>query len=81
MGSHWHQGRENPIIGDRIPGHVTIASVQEMERARDGVAILLNNVWNSVVINQKCVSSRILLTKLKFSRVKVGVVVGYSPNE
>ena len=28
-----------------------------------------------------CVSSRILWNKFKFSRVKVCVVVGYSPNE
>ena len=28
-----------------------IAGVQEMERARDAVAILLNNVWHSVVID------------------------------
>ena len=38
-----------------------IASVQEMERAREGVAILLKDVWHSAVIDFGCVSSRILL--------------------
>ena len=30
-----------------------IASVQEMERAREGEAILLNDVWHSAVIRLK----------------------------
>ena len=37
-----------------------IASVQEMERTRERVAILLNNVWHSAVVDFGCVSSRIL---------------------
>ena len=37
-----------------------IAGVQEMEKAREGVAILLNDVWHSAVIDFGCVSSRIL---------------------
>ena len=52
-----------------------------MERAREGVGILLNDVWLSAVIDFGCVSSRILWIKFKFSRVKVCVGVGYSPNE
>ena len=36
-----------------------IASIQEMERAREGVAILLNEVWHSVVIDFGCVGSRV----------------------
>ena len=28
-----------------------IASVQEMERVKEGVAILLHNVWHSIVID------------------------------
>ena len=51
-----------------------------MERARGAVAILLNNVCHSAVIDFGCVSSRILWIKLKFSGVKVCVVVGYGPN-
>ena len=57
------------------------ASLQEMERAREGVAILLNDVWHNAVVNFGCFSSRILWIKFKFSRVKVCMVVGYSPNE
>ena len=48
-------------------------------KAREGVAILLNDVWHSVVIYFGYVSSRILW--IKFSRVKVCVVVVYGPNE
>ena len=58
-----------------------IAGVQEMERAREGVAILLNNVWQSKMLDFGCVSSRILWIKLKFSKVKICVVLGYGPNE
>ena len=39
----------------------------------DGMVVLLNNVWHIAVIDFGFVSSRIL--KLKFSRVKVYVVV------
>ena len=58
-----------------------IAGVQEMERAREGVAVLLNDVWRSAVVDFGCISSRILWIKLKFSRVKVCVVVRYNPSE
>ena len=51
-----------------------------MERARHGVAILLNDVWHSAVIDFGCVSSRIIWIKFKFSRVKVCVVGEYGPN-
>ena len=53
-----------------------IAGVKEMERARKGVAVLLNDVWHNAVIDFGCVSSKILWIKFKFSRVKVCVVVG-----
>ena len=60
-----------------------IAGVQEIERAREGVAILLNDMWHkhSGVIYFGCINSRILWIKFKFSRVKVCVVVRYGPNE
>ena len=45
----------------------TIADVQEMERAREWVAILLNDVWHSAVVDFGCVRSRILWIKFKFS--------------
>ena len=37
-----------------------ISGVQEMERAREGVAVLLNDVWHSVVVKSGYVSSRVL---------------------
>ena len=52
-----------------------------MERAREGVPILLNDVWTSAVVIYGRVSSRIIWIKFMFSRVKVCVVVGYGPNE
>ena len=52
-----------------------------MERAREGVAVLLNDVWHSAVVNSGYVISRILWFKFKFSRVKVCVVVRYGPTE
>ena len=36
---------------------VIIASVQKMERAREVVAVLLNDVWHSAVIHFGCVNS------------------------
>ena len=60
---------------------ISLLVFQKMERAREGVPILLNNVWHSVMIKFKCVSSRVLWIKFRFSKVKVCVVVGYSPNE
>ena len=51
-----------------------IAGVQEMERAREGVSVLLNIVWNIAVIDFQCVGSRVLWIKFKFSKVKVCVV-------
>ena len=45
------------------------------------MAVLLNDVWHSAVIDFRCVSSRILWIKFKFSMVEVCLVVGYGPNE
>ena len=58
-----------------------IASVQEMERARENVAILLNDLWHSAVIDYGFVRSKIIWNKFRFSRVKICVVVGYVPSE
>ena len=70
------------LDGDKIERkwRSIIAGVQEMERAMEGVAVLLNDVWHSAVIDFECVGSRILWNKFKFSRIKVCVVVGYGPN-
>ena len=48
-----------------------IADVQELERVKEGVGILLNDVWHSAVIDFGCISARILWVKFKFSRVKL----------
>ena len=37
-----------------------IGCFQEMERTREGVAILLNDVWHIGVVDFECFSSRIL---------------------
>ena len=58
-----------------------IAVVQEMKRAREGAAIMLNDVWHRAVVHFGCVSSRIFWIKFKFSMVKICVVVWYSHNE
>ena len=58
-----------------------IAGVEEMERASEGVAILLKDVWHSALVDFGCVSSRILWIKFKFSKDKVCMMVGYGPNE
>ena len=42
-----------------------ITSVQEMERAREGMTILLKNVWHSAVIDFGCISSRFGTTPVK----------------
>ena len=54
---------------------------EEIERARQDVAVLMNDEWHSPVIDFGCVSSRILWVKFRFSRVKVCVVVMYGPTE
>ena len=58
-----------------------IVGVQQMERAREGVAILLNDVWHNAGVDFGYVSSRIPWIKFKVSRVKVCVMVGYGPNK
>ena len=43
-----------------------IACVQEMEKPREEVAILLNAVWRSAVIDFECISSGIRVLRVKF---------------
>ena len=52
------------------------SGVQEMERAREGVASLLSDVWHSAVVKHGFVSPRLSWIKFRFSRFKVCVVVG-----
>ena len=58
-----------------------IADVQKIERAREVVAVLLNDVQHSVVIGFGCISSTIFLIKFKFSIVKVNCGSGYFLNK
>ena len=46
------------VSGCEING--IISCIQEMERAREGVAVLLSSVWYSAVVKHGCVSPRIL---------------------
>ena len=43
-----------------------IVGVQEMKRPKEGLDVLLNDVWHSAVIDFGCVSTRILWIKFKF---------------
>ena len=47
-----------------------IVAVHEIERVREDVAVVLNGVWHSAVIDDECVSFRIIWVKFKFSKVK-----------
>ena len=57
------------------------AGVEKNERAREGVAVLMSELWHKSLVNFVCVSSRILMVKFKFARVKVCVVVAYGPSD
>ena len=61
--------------------NVIFTGVHEIERAREEVAVLLNDVWHSAMVKYGCVSLSIDWIKFKFSRAKVCVVVGYGPNK
>ena len=52
-----------------------------MERAREGMAVLLSDVRHSAGVKHGCVSPRILWIKFKLSRIKICEVVDYGPNE
>ena len=68
---------EREVLWFRVNGF--IFGVEEIERARKGVTILLNDVWHSAVIDFGCVSSRILWVKFNFSKLKVCVEMLYAP--
>ena len=46
------------------------AGVQEIERGKEGMAILISDLWYSVVIDFGCVSSTAPWVKFKFSGLK-----------
>src|SRR5678815_1041459 len=57
------------------------AGVERNERGREGVAILMSDLWYRAMEDFVCVSPRILMVKFKFEKVKVCVVVTYGPSE
>ena len=52
-----------------------IADIEEIERARKCVVILTNDVCHSAVINFRCVNTRNLWVKFKFSKVEICLMV------
>ena len=59
----------------------TIADVEEMERVRADMTILLIDVGHSIVIGLGGISSKTLWINFKFSRVKICVVIWYGPSK
>src|SRR5678816_3429211 len=57
------------------------AGVERNERGREGVTILMSDLWYRAMVDFVCVSTRILMVKFKFEKVKVCVVVMYGPSE
>ena len=55
--------------------------VHEIERAREGLAVLMNDEWRNAMIGVRYVSSRIVWVKFKFSRIKVCIVAVYGLKE
>ena len=51
------------------------AGVERNYRAREGVAVLMNNLLHRSMVKFVCMSPRILMVKFKFEKVKVCVVV------
>ena len=58
-----------------------IAGVQAVERTREAVAVLSNDVWHSTVIDFGCVSLESYGLRSSFQGLKYLVVVGYDPTE
>ena len=58
-----------------VLGNGIVEGTQGIERARESMAVLLNDMLHTAVTDFGCVSSKILCVKLKFSMVKVCVVV------
>src|SRR5678816_1549157 len=57
------------------------AGVEKNEKGREGVAILMSDLWYRAILDFVFVSTRILMVKFKFEKVKVCVVVTYGPYE
>ena len=57
--------------------NVIFAGVQEMERAREGVTVLLNNVWHSAVVKCEYISSKILWYNSSIGTTWTGLWIVY----
>ena len=58
------------------------AGVSETSRrAKEGVGMLICQEWYEKMSSFECVSSRCLIVKFKFPKVKVAVIVAYAPCE
>ena len=68
------------MVGSKLSSFCVVV-VQKIERGRDDVAVLLNDVWYGDLVEFRCINSRILWVKFKFAKVKACVVVIYSPTE
>ena len=55
--------------------------IRENERIGEGIAVLLNNVWYSAVVEFRYVNSRTLRVKIRFSWVKVCTAVANGPTK
>src|SRR5678815_4943822 len=55
--------------------------MERNEREREGIAILMSDLWYRAMVDFVCESTRILMVKFKFEKVKVCVVVTYFPSE
>ena len=56
-------------------------AVQEIQKERVDVTLLMNSEWYSAMIYLGYISSRTLWIKFQFTRVKISVVVVYGPTE
>ena len=58
---------------------ITEGGVEESERTREDVVVLMDDAWRSAEINFGFVTTRSLWLKFRFSRGKLCVVVLYGP--
>ena len=61
--------------------HGVRTGVEQGERAREGVALLMSDKWYEKINLYECVDARILMVKFKFDSVKVAVIIAYTPCE
>ena len=57
---------ETNLKGNKKVSWCKVNCIIAIERARGGVAVLMNDEWYNAVIDFGCISSRILWVKFKF---------------